>query len=365
MSKTLKIVIGIIVVVLVVWGLSSSNNSSTEKLHISSILSLTGPASFFGEELKNGMDLANDTKKLDVVYGDSESTPAKGVSAFQQAIAQQKPDLAIIMLSAVNAATMPIALENKIPVLQTLTSASKIGAQSPYSFRYFTSGEQEAPIAASIMVDVVKAQKIAAIYTNDEYGLAYFNALKEAVQAKGATIVANEAVGTKDTDFKTQLTKINSQKPDAIYMIALDKSLATMIKQARELKTPAKLFTNWVLANPAVRDMVKGDAEGIYLTSPSYYLSTPSSLATEFVNSYKAKYKKDPSAYAAIGYDVINILDNVKKAKGDNAENIIQKLTDIKSIKGVMGDLNIDQEGEITFALFPVVIKDGNLTEVK
>lgn len=373
MNKTTKVIIALIVIIIIVlvviFSGSSSEKSISEpasgKLHIASVVSLTGPASFFGQELKNGMDLANGIANLDISYQDSESTPAKGTSAFQQAIALQKPDIAIVALSSIAKAITPIAIENKIPIVQTLVSSSKIAAQSPYTFRYFTSGEQEAPIAANIMINTLKVKKVAAIYTNDEYGLSYFNALKQSLESQGVTIVANETIVGSDTDFKTQLSKLNAQKPDAIYVIALDKGLAGIIKQAKELKTSAKIVTNWVLANPAVREMTKGMDEGIYLTSPSYYLGTPSALQSEFVSSYKAKYQKDPSAYAAIGYDLVNILAKVKKETGDASENIIKKLTDVNSVKGVMGDLAIDQEGEITFALYPVVIHDAALEDVK
>jgi branched-chain amino acid transport system substrate-binding protein len=311
------------------------------------------------------MDLANGNGAHDISYQDSESTPAKGTSAFQQALAVQKPDIAVVALSAVANAIMPIAIENKVPVVQTLSSASKIAAESPYTFRFFTSGEQEAPIAADIMINTLKVKKVAAIYMNDEYGLSYFNALKQSLESRGVTIVASETIVRTDTDFKTQISKVNAQKPDAIYVIALDKGLATIIKQAKEMKTSAKIVTNWVLADPAVREMTKGVDEGVYLTAPTYYLGTSTALQNDFVASYKAKYQKDPSAYAAIGYDLVNILAQVKKVTGDTSQNIIQKLTDVKSVKGVMGDLAIDAEGEITFALYPVVIQNGKLEAIK
>jgi ABC-type branched-subunit amino acid transport system substrate-binding protein len=148
MSKFLKIIITIIVIGLIVWIIATkgekpttqspvSNQPAAEKLHIASVVSLTGPASYFGQELKNGMDLANGNGAHDISYQDSESTPAKGTSAFQQALAVQKPDIAVVALSAVANAIMPIAIENKVPVVQTLSSASKIAAESPYTFRFF------------------------------------------------------------------------------------------------------------------------------------------------------------------------------------------------------------------------------------
>jgi len=357
-------VIVVVVIIFVILLNKTAKITSENTLNVVAILSQTGPASFFGEELTNGMSLANETAKLNIKYSDSQSLPAVGASAFQQAIAVSKPDIAVVAVSSIAGAIMPIAIQNQIPVLQTLVSASKIAAQSPYTFRYFTSGEQESPIAAKIMLDVLKVKKVAVLYINDEYGLSYFNALKLALEPKGVTVIS-ENFSRADTDFKTQLSKVGVQKPDAIYIVAYDKGLAGILKQVKELKISATMVANWVLASPTVRELTKGYDEGVYLTSPSYYIGSPTPIATEFAKVYKAKYQKDPTAYSAIGYDTVNLLAKIKKSEGDTAEDIIKKLTAVKSLKGVMGDLAMDADGEITFALYPSIVKDGKLVEVK
>ncbi len=366
MSKTNRIVLLIIVVVVIIFLVMvvsnkkiSTTSGTSESLRVSSILSLTGPAAFFGEETKNGMELANTNKQIDIAYEDSASTPAQGISAFSKILIGNNKDLVIVSLSSVASAVMPQAVAAKIPVLQTLVSASDIASKSPYTFRYFTSGGQEAPIAADIAIKNLGAKKIAMLYSNDEYGIAYFDAFKSRVEESGLSLVGSETFTNKDTDYRTQLTKIAFTKPDIIYIIALDKSLVAIIKQVREMNIKTTLMTNWILSNSSVIGSAGSLVEGVYFTTPSFNFESPDLVVTQFRSDYKNVYGKEPSAYAAIAYDIVNILGRIKKSSGDSGLDTVQKIKELGSLKGVMGDLTIDANKEITFKLYPAKIENG------
>ncbi len=333
-------------------------------LQISAILSLTGPAAFFGEETKNGMDLANASNAISINYEDSMSSPTGGASDFSKILTGQNKDLVVISLSSVASAVMPQAISAGVPVLQTLVSATDVASKSPYTFRYFTSGGQESPIAADIALKDLASKKPAMIYSNDEYGISYFNAFKSSLEKSGISLVASATFTNKDTDYRDQLTKIKSTNPDAIYIIGLDKSLVSIIKQAKELGIKANLITNWILSNPSVISAAGTLADGVYLTTPAYNFETPDPVVVKFRTDYQAKYGKAPSAYAAIAYDIVNILSKVTKSSTDSGLDVVSKIKALGSLKGVMGDLTIDANKEITFALYPAVIKDGKIVTV-
>ena len=365
MNKSSKVWIWIVLVVVgIILVIMTTNKQSPvsdqgQSLKVSAILSLTGPAAFFGEETKNGMELANESKQIDIAYEDSASTPAQGISAFSKILTGSNKDLVIVSLSSVASAVMPQAVASKIPVLQTLVSASDIASKSPYTLRYFTSGGQEAPIAANIAIKNLGAKKLAMIYSNDEYGIAYYNGFKSQVEASGLSLVASETFANKDTDYRTQLTKLAAAKPDVIYIIALDKSLVAIIKQTREMNIRTTLMTNWILSNSSVIGSAGSLVEGVYFTTPSFNFESPDPVVTQFRLDYKNVYGKDPSAYAAIAYDIVNILGKIKKSSGDSGLDIVQKIKELGSLKGVMGDLTIDANKEITFKLYPAKIENG------
>ena len=364
-KEVISILLAIIVVVAFFFFRKGSDNQSVGQdgsLQVSAILPLTGPAAFFGEEFKNGMQLANSGNQIGIDFEDSASTPAQGASAFSKTLTGRFKDLTIIALSPVASAVTPQAIAAKVPILQSMVSASNIAAKSPYTFRYFTSGAQEAPIAADIAMKNLGLKKLAMIYSNDEYGIAYYDGFKSEVEASGLKLVDSETFSSKDTDYRTQLTKIAATKPDAIYIIALNKSLIAIMKQISEMKIKSTLLTNWVFADRSIMASAGTLAEGVYFTTPSFYFDNPDPLVVKFKSDYQKAYGKSPSAYAAIAYDVVNILGKVKKASTDSGLDVVQKIKALGSMKGVMGDLTIDSNKEITFKLYPAKVDNGKMT---
>ncbi|MFA5022988.1 MAG: penicillin-binding protein activator [Candidatus Paceibacterota bacterium] len=364
MSKTYKWLIVIIVIIIIIAGIwylgaKPATPAVTGPIKIGAILPLTGGGSFFGVEQKQGMDLANQESKIKISYEDSETDATKGTSAFMKLLSTDRPDVAVVSFSSVASAIMPLAVQEKMPTLQTVVSAPNIAAKTNYSLRYFTSAPQEAPIAANLIVSNLKDKKVAVLYENSEYGKSYFSSLKTSLEALGAKVVASENFLNTDKDFRTQITKLKASNPEALYIVAMDKSLALIFPELKEAGVKAHLVTNWVLANPSVIEKVGQSANGAYLTSPSYYLDQPSELTANFKSQYKSVYGQDPSAYAAIGYDTVRLL--AKLPAGIPADQFKAEFIKIGSMPGAMGDLKIDQNGEITFALYPVQIINQKL----
>lgn len=365
MKKSIWWVVGIVIVVLIILVASRSTQQKESALSIAAIVPLTGSTAFFGNEFKNGLDLANKKYKLDITVEDSQSTPAQGVSALQKVMATKNIDVIIPILSSISAAVTPPAIEKKIVVFQALTSASNIAAQSPYTFRYFTSGDQEAPIMSQVASEKLGAKTAAVIHQNDEYGLSYADAFKKDFEGRGSRVLSMDGFPSTEKDFRGILTRVKAAKPDFVYIIALDQSLATILKQAKESGITSKLATNWVLSNPAARNVAGASSEGVYVTAPSYY-TAPTAEVEAFIKEYQEVYGKDPSAYSAIGYDLVDILSRVKKTDGDaDHQKLIADITALGGIRGIMGDLKIDAVGEITFALYPAVVEGGMLKLIK
>ena len=324
---------------------------------------LTGPAAFLGEELNNGMQLANKEVNLNLIVEDSQTDPKQGVTSFNKLVSVDKINVGIVAVSSIAEAIMPIAKEKEIPIVQTLVSASNVAATSPYVFRYFTSGEQEAPIMAKFAVDNLSVKNVSILYLDGEYGLSYKTSFTDSLKDLGGDVISEEIFQREDNDFRTQLTKIKFKNPDAIYVIGMDSHLTSILKQIKELKIDSIILTNWILASPSVQESSGEYDEGVYFTSPSYYFDDKTQATLEFIKNYMETYGKQPSAYAAIGYDTIKFLAMVQKFSDPG--NLIDQLKQIKDFDAAMGKLSVDKEGEITFSLYPVKIENQKLKLLK
>jgi len=357
-NKFIGLIAVVVVILLVVIGFQFFNRDNLNKVGV--ILSLTGPASFFGQEMKNGMELANKDAKIDFLYEDSAGDVKTGISAYRKLKDVNNIKSVIVAISSVAGGVIPVAEQDKLPIIQTLVSAQKI-SNSQYSFRFFTSAEQEAPIMAKYANDSLKLKNVAILNVSDDYGKTYANVFKDSFEKLGGNVSVVESFDKKDQDVKTQLLKIKAANPDGVYVVGLDPHLAVIFKQANELGLKAIMMTNWVMASPAVQKKVGSYSEGVYMTTPMYYIED-SVLVSEFTKNYKQLYNSEPSAYAAIGYDLVMIM---KKAQLENNNNLLASLKNVKNVDGLMGTLSADDEGEITFPLYPAKIQDGKLILVK
>jgi branched-chain amino acid transport system substrate-binding protein len=357
MKKTHKIILIIVALVFVGFVISGGLAKKQNNIAVGAILSLTGPAQYFGEETKKGMDLANQDGAVNFVYEDSLSDASSAISAYNKLKSQDNIQAVILSLSNVANAVVPITEKDKMFSLQTLVSARKV--QGDMSIRYFTSAEQEAPIMAKFAINNLKLNRVALLGSTDEYGQTYAEVFKTVFESMGGKIVINESYDKKSQDFKTQLTKIKSSGAEGVYVIGLDTHLINIFRQMSELGLKQIKMTNWVMASPSVQAKVGVNGEGVYMTTPEYYISGNKKVE-DFTSAYQKKYNSLPSAYSAIAYDITGLFrEAVKGAK--NSSDIFENFKKIKDFDGLMGKLNVSASGEITIPLIPAKIENGKM----
>jgi len=349
-----KLIWLIIIVVVIVGIVLIVNNNDVEEeivkdeIKIGAVLPITGVISYLGDELKNGMELANMEEKLDITIEDSAASPKDGASAFNKLIDVDGVDINVVALSSVAGAVTPIADTKQIPVIHSVVSASGVAAQSDYVFRYFTSGAQEAPVMAKYAMDEIGLKTFAQIYLNDEYGLSYSEAFTDYITTGGGEISIEEIFNREDNDFRTQLAKIKAINPDAIYITGYDNHIVKIIAQCRELDIESELLTNWIMANPKNQENSGEDLNGVYFTTPDYYLEEKSDYTKDFIANYTEEFGRAPSAYAGMAYDVVKILATVKKS-----DNLLEDLKKVSNFESTMGSISVDKDGEFIFPLYP------------
>ena len=140
-------------------------------------------------------------------------------------------------------------------------------------------------------------------------------------------------------DFSAELTKIASQKPDAVYAFYPGAMAITFIRQyqlAGLLKT-IPLLSSAMLETPnlaALKDSALGAFGGMF-----WGPDTDTAVNRKFVEGFEAKYKHLPSTWSAQGYDAALLLDSaIAKVKGNVADKdafrAALKAADFPSVQG-------------------------------
>jgi branched-chain amino acid transport system substrate-binding protein len=347
MSKTLKWVIAIIVIIIVIagiWYLGTKPKAVTVAdkgtFTVGAVLPMTGPAALWGETVQNGMELALEKKTgIKVLYEDSKSTAADGISAYNL-LQDKKVDLTVSELSLVAVPLSKIATERKQPLLVSLVAASHDTIVNDYTTRYYTNPTNYATPAFTDQISpVLKAKKIALLTRNDELGNSVKNKIQELSEANGKKIVFMESFMPAEKDYRTIMLKVKNSGADVFIFVASTPGEALgIVKTASELGVKMPIVeSSAVFADLATRKQA-GD---ITFYATSYDFSLPNK-ATDFKAEYVAKFGKEPNFGAAFGYDMISLIDLCKNKK----EAIQTCLSGIPQITGVAGTATQVEQGD-------------------
>lgn len=339
-SKWIWVGAVIVVVVLILIG---STKKPAGDFTIGAVLPLTGAASVWGENVKNGMELAlKDKSGLKILYDDSKGTPADGISAFER-LQLQRVDLSVTGFSAVSVALSKVALERKLPLIATIATAD--GIANDYAIRYYNNATIYAePAFVSPISPVLSSKKIALLYRNDDFGLSVAKKQREFAQKYGKEIVFDESFNPNEKDFTTLLTKVKFSEAEVlIFSDAVSVEGIGIVKTAKQLGLKASLIESSAQFNDLNS---RKQVEGITFYSTVFDFVLPDK-ATEFKEKYKVVYGKEPNFGAAFGYDLVNFISECKKDKA----NLQTCLRGIKQYKGISGVANQVAPGDFVVTM--------------
>lgn len=205
------------------------------------------------------------------------------------------------------------------------------------------------------------AKKVAVLYnTSDDYSQGIANTFKEQATANGMEVVAFEGYGADDVDYKTQLTAINAQAPDAIMLPDYYNTIALIATQAREIGYEGTLLgaDGW----DGVLTVL--DASNVGVLDNSYYSNhffkaDPSQELQDFLAKYKEAFNLEANSFSALGYDAARILAQaIGEAGSTDADAIIAALQGIE-YKGITGNFTFDENGDPVKDAFVIEINGG------
>jgi branched-chain amino acid transport system substrate-binding protein len=335
-------------------GCSSNKNNNDFKIGI--ILPLTGEMAKYGKTIstasKMAVDEINSTSngpKIKLVFEDDRIEPSLGVAAANKLINIDKVDVIIgPYASSVALAVAPIAEKNKIVMLSPGASSPKLTKSGEYIFRNCVSDVYEGSEMAKFVFNTLKLKKLAILNINNDFGNGLKKVFEENFVKLGGEILVSETYEQNNTDFRTQLLKIKSKKPQAIYLIGYEE-MVRIFKQSKEIKyTPQWLATTMLNDQSLIDKIGFGMANGTVFASWKYSPNSKDPKILNFVKQFNSeiKGKLEPDVFAANTYDAIYIIYSVftsVKSKEDLKNGILN----IKEFDGITGKTSFDENGDV------------------
>ena len=365
MKRNIWIGIGIAVVVaLAIVLIVTQTKKELNEIKIGAALPLTGEGALYGQAAKNAIDLAvsqiNETggihgKKVKVLYEDTKLSPQEATIAVTKLITINKVPLIIgPMASSAVEAVMPICEKNKVIVVSPSATDHKLTGKSRYFFRTIVNDVYEGEVMARFVYEKLGLRKLAIFYVQSAGPQGVSEALVDNFRKLGGEIIITERCEQEATDFRTQLTKINSSNADVLFFAGFAKETGRMLRQAKEIGFKKQILGHQTAEAPEVRELAGDAANGIIFASSQFGPETSPTIES-FYEAYKSKYNNEPQNYAANTYDALNIVATAIQKYGYKSGNIIKGLYETKNYQGVSGKITIDKNGD---TIGPMVIKE-------
>lgn len=344
-----------------------------KEIKIGVVLPLTGDGAAYGQKEKNGIELAIleankaggiNGKKIEAIYEDSKGIPAPAIAAILKLIAQDKVRVVIGgAFSSPTLAMVPITDKNKILLMSPTASSPDLSGSSEYFFRVWPSDIAEGSITAQVGIKTMGLKIFAVLYGNNDYALGLKRVFTETVEKLGGKVLNVEIYNEGDTDFRTQLTKIKSLSPDAVYLAGYYKEFAKILIQAREMGFKSQFLSCGTFHEPEVLKIARKAGEGVVFVQPYFDRNSPDAVTQRFVKDYEKTFGIEAGVYAAHGYDAMKVVIEAMKIAGTSANAIRDALLSLKDFPGVTGKTTFVKGGDVIKPARVMTVTNGEFVD--
>jgi branched-chain amino acid transport system substrate-binding protein len=316
---------------------------------------LSGRTSSFGQSTKNGVEMAADEinkagglngRQIQIITEDDQGEPNKAATVVTKLINQDKV-VAILgeVASSNSLAAAPKAQEAKIPMISPSSTNPAVTQVGDYIFRVCFIDPFQGEVMAKFAATNLKAKRAAILYDfNSDYSRGLYEFFKRSFTKLGGEVVTERSYTQGDRDFSGQLTAIRAANVDVIYVPDYYGEVGVIANQTKQLGIKAPLLGGDGWDAPQLWQLGGASLNGDYISN-HYSVDDPSPAIRKFVSDYQARYKVQPDALAALGYDSMKVLaDAITRASGTDSAKLRDAIAATKNFAGVTGLITIDAD---------------------
>jgi branched-chain amino acid transport system substrate-binding protein len=373
-----KIIVFGVVIGLALLFLSNNLVHAAATYKIGGIFPLTGALSWLGEYKKKGAELKVELinkaggingRQLELISYDDQSSPETASRVAQRLVSK---DGVIAMIGTasvpVSGAVASIGAKSKIPVI--IGSGYEVNAQKePFLFNsaHKTDFAVARPFQYFQSKGITKVALLMPIGPLGELGSALGR--KYAPQY-GITIVGEEKFDIKSADVTTQLAKLRTLGPQAVFSFCTGEPAALVARNMNQMGMNIPVLVSHGNANPGFLKFVSSLTLPIIV--PAGRAAAPDAVADsdpckkvilEFSAAHQKKYGEPANYYSAEMVDAIALIAAGLKATGsDDPVKLREAIEKTKGFVGMQGVFNFsptDHHGTVLSDMMVLTVKDG------
>jgi branched-chain amino acid transport system substrate-binding protein len=316
-----------------------------EKVKVGLVLTLSGPSALLGQQARDGFNLALKDlggalggRAVEAIVIDDELKPDVAVTKVKSLLERDKVDFVVgpIFSNVLQAIHKPVTGSGTILISPNAGTSTFAGKGCDPNF-FVTSYQNDQ--VHEVLGKVAQNRGHKKVYLLAPNYQAGKDALAGFKRHYKGEIVEESYVPLNTLDFQSELAKIASMSPDAVFTFMPGGMGVNLVKQYKQAGLTDRIpflsaFTVDESTLPAQQDAALGMFGGM-----TWAPNTDNPQSKKFVSAYEAAYNSVPGSYAMQAYDAALLIDSALKVTGgktDNKEALREamKKADFQSLRG-------------------------------
>ncbi|MDO5626657.1 MAG: ABC transporter substrate-binding protein [Pseudomonadota bacterium] len=293
---------------------------SATEIVLGTIQDLSGPLAGYGKQARMGMQMRVDEanaaggvhgRKLALRVEDSGYEPRRAVLAAQKLVNQNKIFAMIGHLgTAQNVASFPVLFDKNVVSFMPLTAAREM-YEPTHRLKYAMLATYYDQMHSVLprMVKEKNAQKVCAIYQDDEFGLEVLRGAEAAMKDMGSALAEKTSFKRGATDFSSQVARMRAAGCDLVVLGTIIRETIGTIAEARKIGFAPTFLGSAAAYSDLIHKLGGKPMDGLYatMTVQNPYVDDASPALREWAGKYQAQFKEEPAVFSAYGYAVIDL----------------------------------------------------------
>jgi len=298
-------------------------------------------------------------RKVELIHYDDQSNPALVPGIYTKLLDVDKVDLIIASGTNYSAAAMPLFMERKLMVLDTLALAVNDEFRYPRFFQtmpYGPHGKEAITsgyFAAAMTMDP-KPKTIAMTGADAEFSKNAMAGAREHAKKAGLQIVYDRNYPPNTIDYTPIVRAIKAANPDLVFVASYPADSAGILRAVEEQGLTAKMFGGPIigLQYGSIKQQMGERLNGIvdyelFVHEPT--MNFPG--VDEFIRDYQARAKvagTDPLGYYVppLVYATFQVLEQAVEGTKSLDHDKLAQYMHATNFKTIMGDIKFGADGE-------------------
>ncbi|MDH3523262.1 MAG: amino acid ABC transporter substrate-binding protein [Acidobacteriota bacterium] len=358
--------------VMVAAGAAANAKVEGDTIVLGAAVSLTGKYSTNGKNTQDGYDLAvarvnelggvqvGDTSyKLEVVYYDDESTPARAAQLAERLINQDGVKFLLGPYSSgLTKAIAPVTEKYKIPMVEGNGASLSLFTEGyRYLFATLTTTQFYLREAVNLAAATAEAAgrspadlKVAMAFENDPFSQDIRAGVTEDAERWGMKVVVDDKLPPEINDMAATLTKVKAVKPDLLLVSGHTKGATLAVRQTAEMRVDVPMVAITHCDSAQVAETL-GSAAEYFLCASQWdrslsYRDDWFGTAEEYAQRFEATFDYAPPYQAAESTAAVLVfVDAFRRAQSFDTEKVRDAIaaTDMETF---YGRIKFDETGK-------------------